>query len=100
MTSTDLREYELVYILRTDVDESAMTDLSNRLAQAVSSQQGKIVSTENWGRRNLAYQINKQGVGIYVLQRIQMEPTGAAELDRVLRFNENVMRYLLTRTDE
>ena len=100
MTSTDLREYELVYILRADVDESAITDLSNRLAQAVGSQHGKILSTENWGRRNLAYQINKQGVGIYVLQRIQMEPTGTAELDRVLRFNENVMRYLLTRTDE
>jgi small subunit ribosomal protein S6 len=100
MSSTDLREYELVYILQPDVDEGAMNDLSNRLAQAIGSQQGKIVATEIWGRRNLAYPIKKYGVGHYVLQRFEMNPQGTTELDRLLRFNENVMRYLLTRTDE
>jgi small subunit ribosomal protein S6 len=58
------------------------------------------VATETWGRRNLAYPIKKYGTGHYVLQRFEMNPGGTAELDRLLRFNENVMRYLLTRTDE
>lgn len=100
MTSTDLREYELVYIMQPDVDEGTLNDLSNRLAQAIGSQAGKILATENWGRRNLAYPINKRGVGHYVLHRFEMNPEGTVELDRLLRFNENVMRYLLTRTDE
>jgi small subunit ribosomal protein S6 len=100
MGSTDIREYELVYIVQPDVDPTAMSELQDRLAQAITGQHGEILSTETWGKRNLAYPIKKNVVGHYVLQRFQMAPEGTAELERLLRFNENVMRYLVMRGDE
>jgi small subunit ribosomal protein S6 len=77
-----------------------MSELQDRIAQAVAGQQGVILSTEMWNKRNLAYPIKKNVVGHYVLQRFQMAPEGTAELERLLRFNENVMRYLVMRGDE
>jgi small subunit ribosomal protein S6 len=100
MSSTDIREYELVYILQPDVEPTAMNELRDRLAQAITSQQGTVLSTEVWGKRNLAYPIKKNVVGHYILQRFQMAPEGAAEVERLLRLDENVMRYLVMRGDE
>jgi small subunit ribosomal protein S6 len=100
MSSTDIREYELVYVLQPDVDPTTMNELRDRLAQAITSQQGEVLSTEVWGKRTLAYPIKKQVVGHYVLQRFQMAPEGTVELERLLRFNENVMRYLVMRGDD
>jgi small subunit ribosomal protein S6 len=100
MSSTDIREYQLVYIVQPDVEPTAMSELQDRIAQAVAGQQGVILSTEMWNKRNLAYPIKKNVVGHYVLQRFQMAPEGTAELERLLRFNENVMRYLVMRGDE
>ncbi len=77
-----------------------MNDLTNRLTQAITSQQGRILATELWGKRNLAYTIKKFGTGHYVVHRFQMNPAGTEELDRLLRFNENVIRYLLMRNED
>jgi small subunit ribosomal protein S6 len=82
------------------VDEGAIADLKGRLEQAIANQQGEILATEVWGKRNLAYPIKKYGTGYYVLNRFQMKPAGAEELDRLLRFNENVIRYLILRDNE
>lgn len=100
MSSTDIREYELVYIMQADIDPTTISEFQERVAQAITSQQGEVLSTEVWGRRNLAYPIQKQVVGHYVLQRFQMAPEGTVELERLLRFNENVMRFLVMRGDE
>lgn len=100
MADSDLREYELVYILQPDLDEQGVTGINDRLGQIVTDQAGSITTTELWGRRTLAYPIGKFFEGIYVLQRFQMQPEATGELDRLLRFNENVIRYLLIRTDD
>jgi small subunit ribosomal protein S6 len=100
MSSTDLHKYEMIYILQPDVDTNTANDVQNRLAQAITSQQGEVTATEVWGKRNLAYTIDKYGTGIYVLHRFTMNPAGADELERLLRFNENVIRYLILRDDE
>jgi len=100
MTSTQINEYELVYILQPNVDQDAISDFNNRLVQTITSQQGRLLATELWGKRNLAYTIKKFGTGHYVLNRFQMAPEGTEELDRLLRFNENVIRYLLMRNDD
>lgn len=99
-TESELREYELVYILQPEMNEEAILDLNERLSQVVSDQQGTMTTTELWGRRTLAYPINKVFEGHYVLHRFQMASDGAGGIDRLLRFNENVIRYLLVRTDE
>ncbi len=100
MANSDLREYELVYILQPELDEQGVTGINERLSQIVTEQSGSITATEMWGRRTLAYPIGKFFEGTYVLHRFQMQPETTGELDRLLRFNENVIRYLLIRTDE
>lgn len=100
MSSTDLHRYEMVYIFRPDADANTITDVQTRLTQAIASQAGEVTATEVWGKRNLAYTIDKYGTGFYVLHRFTMNPSGADELERLLRFNENVMRYLILRDDE
>jgi small subunit ribosomal protein S6 len=96
----DQREYELVYVLQSSLDEEGVRDFNDRLNQLIASQSGSVTTTEIWGRRTLAYPIGKNFEGIYVLERFQMLPAGTDELDRHLRFNENVIRYLLIRTGE
>lgn len=96
----DQREYELVYVLLGTMDDEGVRNFNERLNQAVAAQSGSVTSTEIWGRRTLAYPIGKNYDGQYVLQRFQMPPAGTAEIDRYLRFNENVIRYLLIRAGE
>ena len=96
----DQREYELVFVLVGNLDDEGVRAFNERLNQVVTTQSGAVTTTEIWGRRTLAYPIGKNFDGIYVLQRLQMQPSGVEEVDRFLRFNESVIRYLLIRTDE
>lgn len=96
----DQREYELVFVLQASMDEEGVRDFTDRLTQVIAGQTGSIVATEIWGRRTLAYPIGKNFEGIYILERFQMLPSGTDEVERFLRFNENVLRYLLIRSGE
>jgi small subunit ribosomal protein S6 len=100
MAEQDNRDYELVYILQPNMDENNILALNERLSQVVAGQNGAITATELWGRRGLAYTIKKFGEGHYILQHINMQPAGATEVERFLRLNEDVIRYLMIRTDE
>lgn len=100
MAETNNHEYELVFVARPNLGEEGVTALTDRLSQVVAGQAGTVQGVEMWGKRTLAYPINKYFEGIYVLNRISMPPQGTAELDRLLRFNEDVLRYLIVRTDE
>ena len=70
------------------------------MADMLASQEGEVLETELWGRRTLAYPIKKVFEGHYVLQRFTMPAQGTAEIDRYLRLSEDVIRYMLIRTDE
>lgn len=96
----DQREYELVYVLVGNMDDEGVRDFNERLNGVIVGQTGTVNSTEIWGRRTLAYPIGKNFDGIYILERFQLRPSGVEEVDRFLRFNENVIRYLMIRTDE
>ena len=100
MENVEKREYEMVYVAQPDLGEEGLRELNERLTQLIASQQGAVSGTEIWGKRTLAYPIKKYYEGHYVLQRFQMAPAGTEELDRLLRINENVLRYLVVRTDE
>jgi small subunit ribosomal protein S6 len=100
MANAEQREYELVFILQPELDEQGVLGFNERLGQIVANQSGAIETTELWGRRGLAYPIGKYFEGHYVLHRLSMQPAGTEEVDRLLRFNENVLRYLLIRADE
>jgi len=99
-SAVDLHAYEVVYIAQSGLDEEGLNALNGRFAQTVTTYGGQITATEPWGRRNLAYPIKRHFNGHYMLQRFQMPATGANEVERFLRLNEDVIRYLVIRTDE
>ena len=100
MNGADLREYELVYVLRPGLEEASIQGFEKRVADVITSQGGTDVTIEPWGKRTLAYPIGRYYEGFYVLHRFAMPPSGAEEVDRTLRFSEDVIRYMLMRDDE
>ena len=90
-----MRNYELVYIIHPDLDESALEETMTRVNSWITESGGEIIETEIWGKRRLAYPIKKQIEGNYVLQQIKLEPQSCLALEQNLNFLEPVMRYLL-----
>lgn len=100
MTGADSRQYELVYILQPQLDDNGVNSFDGRLCDVITAQGGSEIVTEPWGKRTLAYPINRNFEGYYILHRFQMPPAGTDEVDRTLRYSEDVMRYLLMRKDD
>lgn len=94
-----MRSYELVFIIRPDLDKDGTAAVVERVTGLISRRDGKILQIEPWGLRKLAYPIQKQGEGQYVLMRFEMEPRAVAELERDLLVLEPVMRHLVVRME-
>jgi small subunit ribosomal protein S6 len=94
-----MREYELVFIVHPDLDDTALKDVVEKVSGWITEAGGNISKVDLWGKRKLAYSIRKQKEGQYVLFNTQMEPTFGATLERNLRFLEPVMRFLLINVD-
>ncbi|MDO4613690.1 MAG: 30S ribosomal protein S6 [Actinomycetaceae bacterium] len=94
-----MRAYELMVILNPEVDERTVAPSLEKLLKVVVDNGGSIDKTDIWGKRRLAYDINKQSEGIYVVIDMTTTPDVAQELDRQLTLNETVMRTKLLRRD-
>jgi small subunit ribosomal protein S6 len=94
-----LRNYELVYIISPEVEEEDLEGVTERVGQLIADGGGEVLELSSWGRRRLAYPIQKFGDGHYILARIQLDPGALPELRRVLGLTEEVIRYLLIRTE-
>ena len=87
--------YETVFITRQDLTVEDVDNLTNKLCKIITDGNGKIVSKEYWGLRNLAYIIKKNTRGHYVLINIDAEYPAVQELRRVVKYNENIIRSVL-----
>ncbi|PWR22856.1 30S ribosomal protein S6 [Zavarzinia aquatilis] len=92
--------YEHVFIARQDVSSAQVETLVEDLTKIIADNGGSIVKTEYWGLRNLAYRIQKNRKGHYVLFHIDAPHAAVAEMERNLRLNEDVIRVLTLRKDE
>lgn len=93
------REYELVYILRPTVGPSEAKKVSDRITDVIDKNGAKLTRVDNWGKRKLAYQIDKHTRGVFVYVTF-VAPTGlVAELERNLRILDPVIRYQTVRLD-
>ncbi|NLT41056.1 MAG: 30S ribosomal protein S6 [Anaerolineae bacterium] len=95
-----MAEYELTYVIQPDVDDEKLADIQDRIAEFVSGAGGQVTRTLDWGRRRLAYPIKRQTAGVYVTHRLELPAEAVDELQRSLRFNEDVLRYLVLTTDD
>ena len=94
------RQYELIYVIAPDVDDAGVAELHARVEEIVTAGGGKIDKTDNWGRRRLAYEIDRHKEGTYVLELFTGSGAIVGELDRRLKVSDNVLRYLVVRVDE
>lgn len=95
-----MHQYELMVIIDPEIDERTIVPSLDKFLAVITKDGGTIENTDIWGRRKLAYEINKKSEGIYAVVNFTAEPATAAELDRQLRLSEAIMRTKVLRAEE
>lgn len=91
-----MRKYEIMYILRADLDEAQRKEVMEKLAKIITDNGGKIEETsEAMGLRELAYPIKEQSKGYYVVLKVSMDNKAINEFNRLVRINPSVLRHLI-----
>lgn len=93
------KNYELLYVLKATIGEEALETLNQRIQNLINSE-AEDVEVNVWGRRRLAYEIDDETEGYYVVVNFKSEPDFPIELNRVLKITDNVMRYMVTSVNE
>jgi small subunit ribosomal protein S6 len=87
------REYETIYVLRPDAGRETSENISTRVLDVISKQQGSLTRVENWGYRKLAYPVRKHGRGVYVYLKYVGNGQLVSELERNLRLQDAVLKF-------
>jgi len=91
--------YESIIIARQDLPASQVNTMVEEYTSIIDNNGGKVVSTENWGLRNLAYRVKKNRKGHYVLLNLDAPAAAVHEFERLMRINEDVLRYMTLRVE-
>jgi small subunit ribosomal protein S6 len=94
-----LRKYEIMVIVDAEADEETVGRVVERIKAILSEHQGEVGAVDQWGRRKLAYEIDRKAEGQYIVVPFQAEPSALAELDRVLSLADEVVRFKIVRTE-
>ena len=89
------RDYELMYIVRPELDDEALQGAADSVERLVTAAGGTVVRTTNWGRRRLAYEVDHLRDGHYMLLHIRLDGSRVREVERALAIHETVFRHLL-----
>ncbi|MGQ9910323.1 MAG: 30S ribosomal protein S6 [Candidatus Flexifilum sp.] len=96
------RPYEITFIVRLDNTDEALVNqtIDNVRGWIEAENLGQVKRIDRWGRRKLAYEIDRQREGYYTLMESEIEPKALAEIERNLNLSPYILRYLIVRTDE
>ena len=92
-----MKAYELLFFVDPTITDEARAGVMKRIEVALTENGGQVHNVDNWGKRKLAYEIDKLTEGDYTLVNFHADPTQIAELDRVLRINDAVKRHMIVR---
>lgn len=92
--------YELTYIVRPDVPTTQVETVLGKVSDLVKKHKGKVVKTEQWGLRTLAYPVKKHTRGYYTYLGLSMDGEGVSDLERQLQLSDDVIRYMTVAVDE
>ncbi|WAB82305.1 30S ribosomal protein S6 [Microcella daejeonensis] len=95
-----MHQYEMMVILDPEIDERTVAPSLDKFLNVVRNDGGNIENVDIWGRRRLAYEINKKTEGIYAVVNFTANPSATQELDRQLKLSEAVMRTKVLRAEE
>ena len=92
-------KYEVLYIIDATIGEEGIAALVEKF-KAIVEAEGTLLNIDEWGKRRLAYEINDMTEGYYVLMNMETKPEFPAELERVMKITEGVLRCLTTAVEE
>ena len=95
-----MTKYESVLIARQDLGTSQVSNIVTEMSNVIAKQGGEVVRVDNWGLKNLAYRIKKNRKGHYVVLNISAPAQAIAEYERLLRVNEDIIRYMTVKVEE
>ncbi len=94
-----MRDYEMVIIISPEVAEEDVPGTIDKVSEYINSKGGEVTQVDRWGKRKLAYPINRCREGNYVVSRFKIKPGVTAELEANLKMSETILRHMLIRLD-
>lgn len=94
-----MRKYEVLFITNAEYDEEKVTSVTKRYQDIITRGNGTVVTSEKWGKRRLAYEINDLREGLYILMTFDSSREVAAELDRLMKIDQDILRHMISRLD-
>jgi small subunit ribosomal protein S6 len=88
-----MRTYEIMLILPADTEDAQVAAVKDRIGQVIGASGGEVTKVDAWGRRRLAYEIDRHGEGHYVVVECTADPGSIRELERVLMLADDVIRF-------
>jgi small subunit ribosomal protein S6 len=95
-----MNNYEVALIVRPDTEEEAQKELIEQLSQILTADGGQVDNVEEWGRRRLAYPINKVNEGYYYFIHGQFSSSVLPDLERIAKLSEDILRHMVIRQDK
>ncbi|MEX2006740.1 MAG: 30S ribosomal protein S6 [Candidatus Saccharimonadales bacterium] len=93
-----MNQYEIAVLYHPDL-EIDLEKATSKVEKIIAGSDGKITKTDNWGKRKLAYPINKQEFAIYVFYTVEMPPQNVANVERTFNITDEIIRFLITKLD-
>jgi len=94
-----MRKYELMYIIRPNIEEEAKTALVERFNTILTSNGAELTESKDWGKRRLAYEINDFREGFYQIMKVNATADAINEYTRLANINEDIIRFIAVRED-
>ncbi|MFQ5428631.1 MAG: 30S ribosomal protein S6, partial [Thermodesulfobacteriota bacterium] len=94
------RHYETIWIVKTELGAPGIKEIQEKASAVITGGKGTVNKVDEWGVRRFAYPIQKKNEGYYTLMDFNSEPAAVAEMEKIFKFNEDVVRYQTVRLDE
>ncbi|WP_227763054.1 30S ribosomal protein S6 [Zhaonella formicivorans] len=95
-----MRSYEALYIIKPSVEAEQIPAVVEKFKQLIVDNGGEVTNVDEWGKRRLAYEVEKHREGYYVLMNFKSPAQTAHELERIFKIADEILRYLVIRLDE
>lgn len=95
-----MRRYELIFIIQQELNEEEVKTITEKYLQIITAQKGTIIKTDDWGKRRLAYDINKQSKGTYILVDFYGLGSMIREIERNLKIDDNILKFITVKTKD
>jgi small subunit ribosomal protein S6 len=95
-----MRKYEIMYIIRPNIEEDAKKALVERFNTILTDNGAELTEAKEWGKRRLAYEINDFRDGYYMLLKVNAEAAATQEFDRLAKISEDIIRHMVTKEEE